>query len=204
MPGRWLSSWSNCKLSAHNHAFRNFVDSSHFTGPQVLKGPFDPTGLPVGCKSACIANLDGNQGVHVCSRHESTHNFWVYLANSSNCCSGSHSTPATCPSSGESYALREFVIDYSYFKKAWLTTAISKEIAQILTRTLMMNQALLLFGSAILPWRLITRSLSVLDEVSFIIPIKYTITCCTFFLVLLCARSDLFFLTRLPWQYWAH
>ncbi|KIJ43377.1 hypothetical protein M422DRAFT_253254 [Sphaerobolus stellatus SS14] len=50
--------------------------------PSALKGPFDSTGFPVGCKSACFANLDGNP------------------TNSANCCSGSHDTPATCPSSG--------------------------------------------------------------------------------------------------------
>ncbi|EIN10873.1 thaumatin-like protein [Punctularia strigosozonata HHB-11173 SS5] len=49
--------------------------------PAPLKGPFDSVGFPVGCKSACDANLDGNQ------------------ANSPNCCSGSFSTPATCPNS---------------------------------------------------------------------------------------------------------
>ncbi|KAH7326955.1 thaumatin-like protein [Rhizoctonia solani] len=58
--------------------------------PAALKGPFDSSGFPVGCKSACFANLDGNQG------------------DSGNCCSGSHNTPATCPPSGVQY--------YSYFK----------------------------------------------------------------------------------------
>ncbi|KAF9255160.1 Osmotin, thaumatin-like protein [Marasmius fiardii PR-910] len=58
--------------------------------PAPLKGPFDSTGFPVGCKSACIANLDGNP------------------QNSANCCSGSHNTPATCPASGVAY--------YDYFK----------------------------------------------------------------------------------------
>ncbi|KIK61377.1 hypothetical protein GYMLUDRAFT_581762 [Collybiopsis luxurians FD-317 M1] len=60
--------------------------------PAPLKGPFDSSGFPVGCKSACDANLDGNP------------------QNSANCCTGSHSTPATCPPSG--------VQDYSYFKNA--------------------------------------------------------------------------------------
>ncbi|KAG9089902.1 hypothetical protein FRC07_012235 [Ceratobasidium sp. 392] len=60
--------------------------------PAALKGPFDSSGFPLGCKSACVANLDGNQ------------------ADSANCCSGSHSTPATCPPSGVQY--------YSYFKNA--------------------------------------------------------------------------------------
>ncbi|CAE6480607.1 unnamed protein product [Rhizoctonia solani] len=60
--------------------------------PTPLKGPFDSSGFPVGCKSACAANLDGNQ------------------ANSKNCCSGQYSTPQTCPPSGVSY--------YSYFKNA--------------------------------------------------------------------------------------
>ncbi|KAF8964742.1 thaumatin [Flammula alnicola] len=35
----------------------------YYDGPAQLKGPFDSTGFPVGCKSACVANLDGNQGV---------------------------------------------------------------------------------------------------------------------------------------------
>ncbi|KAI5117114.1 hypothetical protein M0805_003667 [Coniferiporia weirii] len=43
-----------------------------------------------GCLSACAANLDGDP------------------QNSPNCCSGSHSTPQTCPSSGVQY--------YSHFK----------------------------------------------------------------------------------------
>ncbi|TFK29455.1 Osmotin, thaumatin-like protein [Coprinopsis marcescibilis] len=58
--------------------------------PAALKGPFDSTGFPVGCKSACFANIDGNQG------------------NSKNCCSGSFSTPQTCPPSGVQF--------YDYFK----------------------------------------------------------------------------------------
>ncbi|KZV90874.1 thaumatin-like protein [Exidia glandulosa HHB12029] len=60
--------------------------------PAPLKGPFDSTGFPLGCKSACSANLDGNP------------------TNSANCCSGSHNTPQTCPKSGVQY--------YSYFKNA--------------------------------------------------------------------------------------
>lgn len=78
--------------------------------PAELKGPVDSTGSTVGCKvrhlysknsrmtpntsiytqSACEANLDGNQ------------------ADSGNCCSGSHSTPDTCPPAGVQF--------YSYFK----------------------------------------------------------------------------------------
>ncbi|KAF9030345.1 thaumatin-like protein [Hymenopellis radicata] len=61
-------------------------------GPDALKGPFDSSGFPVGCRSACQANLDGNQ------------------ADSANCCSGSHSTADTCPPSGVAY--------YSYFKNS--------------------------------------------------------------------------------------
>jgi hypothetical protein len=57
--------------------------------PDPLKGPFDSTGFPVGCKSACAANLDGNP------------------TDSANCCSGSHDTAATCPSSQVAF--------YSYF-----------------------------------------------------------------------------------------
>ncbi|TFK52953.1 Osmotin, thaumatin-like protein [Heliocybe sulcata] len=58
--------------------------------PGPLKGPFDSTGTAVGCKSACSAGLDKNQ------------------ADSSNCCTGSHGTPGTCPASGVQY--------YNYFK----------------------------------------------------------------------------------------
>ncbi|EAU84098.2 hypothetical protein CC1G_06960 [Coprinopsis cinerea okayama7 len=58
--------------------------------PAPLRGPFDSSGFPLGCKSACIANLDGNP------------------ANSRNCCSGQFNTPATCPASGVQF--------YSYFK----------------------------------------------------------------------------------------
>ncbi|KAL4242727.1 Thaumatin family protein [Abortiporus biennis] len=58
--------------------------------PASLKGPLDSTGFPVGCKSACAANLDGNP------------------TNSPNCCSGSFDTAATCPPSGVQF--------YSFFK----------------------------------------------------------------------------------------
>ncbi|PVG04006.1 thaumatin-like protein [Serendipita vermifera] len=58
--------------------------------PAPLRGPTDSTGFPLGCRSACEANLSGNP------------------ANSPNCCSGQYSTPATCPASGVAY--------YSYFK----------------------------------------------------------------------------------------
>ncbi|KAI5115046.1 hypothetical protein M0805_001994 [Coniferiporia weirii] len=58
--------------------------------PDVLKGPLDPSGFPLGCKSACFANLDGNQ------------------VDSPNCCSGQYDTAQTCPSSGVEF--------YSYFK----------------------------------------------------------------------------------------
>ena len=53
-----------------------------------MKGPFDSSGFPVGCKSDCL--VDPNPG------------------NSPSCCSGSHNTPATCPPSG--------VPNYNYFK----------------------------------------------------------------------------------------
>ncbi|KAI0260036.1 thaumatin-like protein [Gloeopeniophorella convolvens] len=57
--------------------------------PAPLIGPFDPSDFPVGCKSACAAGLDDP-------------------ADSANCCTGSHNTAATCPSSGVQF--------YSYFK----------------------------------------------------------------------------------------
>lgn len=53
--------------------------------PAPLQGPFDSTGFPVGCKSACAANLDGNP------------------TNSPNCCSGSFATAATCPNNGVAF-----------------------------------------------------------------------------------------------------
>ncbi|OCH86745.1 thaumatin-like protein [Obba rivulosa] len=58
--------------------------------PSPIQGPFDSTGFPVGCSSACSANLDGDP------------------TNSANCCSGSFDTAATCPSSGVEF--------YSFFK----------------------------------------------------------------------------------------
>ncbi|KIM82874.1 hypothetical protein PILCRDRAFT_820174 [Piloderma croceum F 1598] len=58
--------------------------------PTPIQGPFDSSGAAVGCESACQANLDDNQ------------------SNSPNCCTGTFSTPATCPSSGVDF--------YSYFK----------------------------------------------------------------------------------------
>jgi len=56
--------------------------------PANLKGPFDSTGFPVGCKSDCL--VDPNP------------------SNSPACCSGQYNTAATCPPSG--------VPNYNYFK----------------------------------------------------------------------------------------
>jgi len=56
--------------------------------PDVLKGPFDSSGNPVGCKSYC--EVDPNP------------------TNSPSCCTGSYSTADTCPNST--------VLYYSYFK----------------------------------------------------------------------------------------
>lgn len=70
------------------------------SGPDPLKGPFDSTGFPVGCKSACAANIDGNPSqpefylAHICNTD------LVIVANSPNCCSGSFDTAAMCPPSG--------------------------------------------------------------------------------------------------------
>ncbi|KAH8112923.1 thaumatin-like protein [Phellopilus nigrolimitatus] len=58
--------------------------------PSALIGPTDSSGATLGCKSACDANLDGDP------------------QDSANCCTGSHNTAATCPSSN--------VTDYSFFK----------------------------------------------------------------------------------------
>ncbi|KAI0360479.1 Osmotin thaumatin-like protein [Trametes cingulata] len=57
--------------------------------PAALAGPFDASGKPVGCKSACEAGLGDP-------------------VNNPNCCTGTHSTPATCPASQVQF--------YSYFK----------------------------------------------------------------------------------------
>ncbi|TFK99315.1 thaumatin-like protein [Pterulicium gracile] len=79
---------------SHDHEHRGYavaacpVDSGPDC-PAQLKGPFESSGLPVGCKSACFANLDGNQGM--CSSLQ-----W----------SIQHSQ--TCPASGVAF--------YSYFK----------------------------------------------------------------------------------------
>ncbi|KZT28281.1 thaumatin-like protein [Neolentinus lepideus HHB14362 ss-1] len=83
----------NLPMSIMNSAGCSVADCPVDLGPScpaALKGPFDSNGYPVGCKSSCAADLDGNP------------------QDSPNCCSGSYSTPATCPSSGVEY--------YSYFK----------------------------------------------------------------------------------------
>ncbi|KAH9927973.1 Osmotin thaumatin-like protein [Epithele typhae] len=58
--------------------------------PEPLKGPFDASGFPVGCKTACKAGLAPDP------------------RNDPYCCTGSHDTAATCPPSG--------VLYYDYFK----------------------------------------------------------------------------------------
>ncbi|KAH9888762.1 thaumatin family-domain-containing protein [Cubamyces lactineus] len=59
--------------------------------PTALKGPFDSTGFPVGCQSACSTHLDDDP------------------SNSTSCCTGTFDNPSTCVPSG--------VQDYSYFRQ---------------------------------------------------------------------------------------
>lgn len=83
----------NLPMRINNNKGCPVPECAHDLGPNCpapLKGPYDSTGFPVGCKSACVANLSGNP------------------ADSPNCCSGSYNTPQTCPSSGVAY--------YDYFK----------------------------------------------------------------------------------------
>ena len=98
-------------------------------GPDGLKGPLDSSGSPVGCKSDC--GVDPNP------------------SDSPSCCSGSHSTPQTCPNSG--------VPNYSYFSTLSRlrcigllcnTLFLQSRSAPIHTCTHMMSRAGLHFGLA--------------------------------------------------------
>lgn len=83
------------------------MTSAHI-GPAAIAGPKDSSGQNVGCKSACFANLDGDQGRQSVGRISDTELKGIPTpADSPNCCSGSYDTPATCPASGVQY--------YSYF-----------------------------------------------------------------------------------------
>lgn len=77
--------------------------------PAELQGPLDASGKVASCKSACVAQLDGNP------------------ADSANCCTGSHSERPACPVSGVQVRVRaraEYrtlmypVQFYDYFKKS--------------------------------------------------------------------------------------
>ena len=97
-------------------------------GPGGLKGPFDCSGSPVGCKSDC--EVDPNP------------------TNSPSCCSGSFNTSTTCPNSE--------VPHYSYFSAcsqlpcvdALCNTLSQSRGALIHTCMHMMNRAGLRFGPA--------------------------------------------------------
>ncbi|KAJ7846051.1 thaumatin-like protein [Mycena olivaceomarginata] len=68
--------------------------------PSCPKGPFDSTGFPVGCKSACTVIPFVSAIISVVTG---------VVANSPNCCKpGIYGTQATCPASG--------VTNYHYFK----------------------------------------------------------------------------------------
>lgn len=48
-------------MCAHIAPFALLMDSlMNYVGPPPLIGPYDSTGYPVGCKSACVADVDGN------------------------------------------------------------------------------------------------------------------------------------------------
>ncbi|KAJ7438169.1 thaumatin, partial [Mycena latifolia] len=56
------------------------------SGPSYQKGPFDASGAPMGCKSACTVDILAGDA-----------------DSPPNCCTGTHSMPATCPPSGNNY-----------------------------------------------------------------------------------------------------
>ena len=64
VPGCEVDLGPNCKsenLSPFHFAFCPCnVHLTSMIGPAPLQGPYDSTGFPVGCKSACFANLDGD------------------------------------------------------------------------------------------------------------------------------------------------
>lgn len=66
-----------------------------WAGPDELKGPTDQNGFTLGCKSYCELEADQN----------------LNLGNSPSCCTGTFSTPNTCPISGVKY--------YSYFSASF-------------------------------------------------------------------------------------
>ncbi|KDN40758.1 hypothetical protein RSAG8_07933, partial [Rhizoctonia solani AG-8 WAC10335] len=74
--------------------------------PDPLRGPFAPNTnntVPIGCKSACTANLDGNPG------------------NSAACCTGQFAAQGACPTNGVPF--------YDYFKQACrFTYAYSQDV----------------------------------------------------------------------------
>ena len=88
-------------------------DHTCLIGPAALKGPYDSSGFPVGCRSACQAGLAPDPGKQWLFSAETTWHSHLNTANSPNCCTGSHNTAATCPPSGVEY--------YSYFSTRFLS-----------------------------------------------------------------------------------
>ncbi|KIJ56349.1 hypothetical protein M422DRAFT_41071 [Sphaerobolus stellatus SS14] len=77
--------------------------------PDELKGPTNPSGTILGCKSACAAGLAPDQtSMLLNTAFFCREKLNVYLIDSPDCCTGSHNTPATCPPTGVQY--------YSFFK----------------------------------------------------------------------------------------
>ncbi|KAF8271630.1 thaumatin-like protein [Lactarius quietus] len=81
--------------------------TEYLEGPAPLKGPFDSTGFPVGCNSACQANLAPDPN------------------NDPNCCTGKYSTATACsPSTVQYYSFFKSLCPTSYvYSKDPLTAA---------------------------------------------------------------------------------
>lgn len=94
--------------------------------PAQLVGPRDPTGLVVGCNSACSAGLD-NAGACLVPLFllKSDLAFARGAADSANCCTGTHNSQTTCPSSGVGY--------YTYFSAYSSSPPSSTPVSPFLT-----------------------------------------------------------------------
>ncbi|KAJ3806162.1 Osmotin thaumatin-like protein [Lentinula aff. lateritia] len=77
-----------------------FILSTDASIPDNYHGPFDSTGFPVGCKSACVSDA-------------------LDVANSPNCCSGQFNTAACPPSESDCPDSYAYVFDESSGTALW-------------------------------------------------------------------------------------
>lgn len=151
----------HCSLSFIFLILNKPLTHFYLLGPSQLAGPFDSTGFPLGCKSACFANLDGDPRTfcHLVS--------FLYSNQSAHICVDFFQRTLLTAVQVNTTPLRHA------HRPALSSIPTSRTTAQIVMRTLTMRAVVLQYGTVQLRPTQTTRSRSALENKLVVIWLRH-------------------------------